>query len=133
MHFNYGQYCAKALKMFHNITKRLLHRLSFFKPVPQFPMTFRSNNFVKRNHFPDTWNIPRICPISNKSYLRLFKDYQPYQFYQYYDEFIKELFWNKLLNFLKRNSYTINTSLTTVKINTLQHYSPNCIMTLNVQ
>ena len=34
----------------------------------------------------------------------------------------------KLLNLLKRNSDTINTNLITIKIDTLQHYSPNCAM-----
>ena len=84
MLFNYSQYRAKALKWFKTLQKDCYKdydhfQTSSFKPVSAFlisPMTFVLNNFVELNQFPDAWNVPPISSTSNKSYLRLFKDYQ---------------------------------------------------------
>lgn len=97
---------------------------SFFKPVPEFlisPLINFQMHGTSLELFQSQKNI-----FSNYS-----KIIYLYNFASTMTDLLKSCFGKKLLNLLKRNSYTINTNLINVKINTLQHYLPNCAMTLN--
>ena len=131
----------KCWKMFQNIIKHLFYRLLAYSNVFHQIGCWISNisshildNFI--NQFSEAWRVLRISPIPKTVQSVLLKNYRSVsslpkfcQFYQFYQKFMKGLFWNKLPNLLKRNLCTINTSLVTLKITLLQHYSPNCTMT----